>query len=280
MTIGIIGLGIIGGSYARALKPYGYKIIGIDVNTETIDYALDNNIIDIGTTKPKEHLKECDVVFVCLYPNQTITFIKTHINDFKRDAIVVDVAGVKRHMTNQLDIFFNDDINIVLTHPIAGSEKSGISHSKENLFKNANFVITPHSKNEEEHINLVKTLARQMGFKTVSEISDVDHDKILGFTSQLTHAIAVALVNSDAYNFDTKRFIGDSYKELTRIAMINDTLWTELFFENKDFLTKNIDTFIEQLTLIRDAVHSKDKDTLQELMQKATKTRKDINNEE
>ncbi len=280
MTIGIIGLGIIGGSYARALKPYGYKIIGIDVNTETIDYALDNNIIDIGTTKPKEHLKECDVVFVCLYPNQTITFIKTHINDFKRDAIVVDVAGVKRHMTNQLDIFFNDDINIVLTHPIAGSEKSGISHSKENLFKNANFVITPHSKNEEEHINLVKTLARQMGFKTVSEISDVDHDKILGFTSQLTHAIAVALVNSDAYNFDTKRFIGDSYKELTRIAMINDTLWTELFFENKDFLTKNIDTFIEQLTLIRDAVHSKDTDTLQELMQKATKTRKDINNEE
>ncbi|MEC9484692.1 MAG: prephenate dehydrogenase [Candidatus Izemoplasma sp.] len=279
MTIGIIGLGIIGGSYAKALKPYGYELVGIDIKQETIDYALKHNIVDRGSISAKKLLKDCDIVFVCLYPNQTIDFIKKHINNFKQDAIVVDVAGVKRHMTNQLDLFFNDDINIVLTHPIAGSEKSGISHSKANLFEGANFVITPHSRNKEEHINLIKTLAKQMGFSTVTEISDVDHDKILGFTSQLTHAIAVALVNSDAYNFDTKRFIGDSYKELTRIAMINDELWTELFFENKDFLTRNIDTFIDQLSLIRDSIQNKDKDTLTKLMQKSTKTREDINNE-
>lgn len=278
MKIGIVGLGIIGGSYARALKPYHYDLIGIDKNPKTIEYAIENNIIDEGYVKT-DKISECDVVFVCLYPNQTISFIKDHVNQFKRDAIIMDVSGVKRHMINRLEMYFDDDFELVFTHPIAGSEKTGIENSNANIFKNANFIITPHKKNDDEKINVAKTLAKQMGFGKVTIIDDVTHDKMIGFTSQLTHAIAVALVNSDPYNLNTSSFIGDSYKDLTRIAMINDALWTELFFENKDFLTKNLDSFIVEIQKVRDAIQSKDKETLSKLMQKSTKTREGMKNE-
>lgn len=278
MKIGIVGLGIIGGSYARALKPYNYHIIGFDINPKTIKYALDNNIVNEGYVET-DNISECDIVFVCLYPNQTISFIKDHVRKFKRDSIIMDVAGVKRHMIDRLEMYFDDDFELVFTHPIAGSEKTGIENSNAKIFEGANFIITPHKKNDDEKVNVAKTLAKQIGFGKVTVINDVTHDKMIGFTSQLTHAIAVALVNSDPYNLNTSSFIGDSYKDLTRIAMINDSLWTELFFENKDFLTKTLDSFITEIQKVRDAVQSKDQETLEKIMQESTKTRKGMNNE-
>lgn len=278
MKIGIVGLGIIGGSYARALKPYHYHIIGFDINPKTIDYAIQNNIVDEGYIET-DKISECDIVFVCLYPNQTISFIKNHANKFKRDSIIMDVAGVKRHMINQLEMYFNDDFELVFTHPIAGSEKTGIENSNASIFKDANFIITPHKKNDDEKVNVARTLAKQIGFGKITLIDDVTHDKMIGFTSQLTHAIAIALVNSDPYNLSTSSFIGDSYKDLTRIAMINDSLWTELFFENKDFLTKNLDSFINEIQKVRDSIQNKDKETLSKIMKTSTKTRKGMNNE-
>lgn len=278
MKIGIVGLGIIGGSYARALKRYNYHIIGIDKNPKTIEYAIENNIVNEGYVDT-DKIRECDVVFVCLYPNQTISFIKDHVRHFKRDAIIMDVAGVKRHMINRLEMYFDDDFELVFTHPIAGSEKTGIENSDASIFSGANFIITPHKKNDDEKINVATTLAKQIGFGKVTIIDDVTHDKMIGFTSQLTHAIAIALVNSDPYNLSTSSFIGDSYKDLTRIAMINDSLWTELFFENKDFLTKNLDSFIKEIQKVRDSVHLKDKETLTKIMQNSTTIRKGMNND-
>ena len=276
MNIGIVGLGLIGGTYAKSLRKYPYNIVGIDHNQETIDYAVENNIIDKGTTNPKEYLKELDVVFLCLYPNDSIKFIQKNINNFKRDAIISDVVGIKRKLINSLDLYFEDEVEFVFAHPIAGREKSGIKYSDEAIFHNANFVITPTNKNNEESLNLIETLAKQMGFKNVTRVSDIEHDEIIAYTSQLTHAIALALVNSEDDRFDTSLFIGDSYKDLTRIARFNEKLWAELFINNKDFLVKKINSFEEQLDKFKNALADKDTELLEELMKESTRRRNKI----
>lgn len=273
MNIGIVGLGLIGGTYAKSLKKYSYKIYGIDINQESLDYALQNNIIDVGTTNPKDVLKELDVVFLCLYPNDAINFVRKNINNFKRDAIISDVVGIKRKIIDSLDIYFEDEVEFVFSHPIAGREKTGVKHSDEAIFQDANFVITPTLKNTEDALNLIEILARQMGFKNITKIPDVEHDDIIAYTSQLTHAIALALVNSDTSKYDTSLFIGDSYKDLTRIAMFNETLWSELFLNNKDFLIRRINAFEDQLNILKEALKNKDKDKIEELMIKSTKIR-------
>jgi len=275
MKIGIVGLGLIGGTYAKSLRPYRYHLVGIDIDPQAIAYALDNNIVDEATDDPTTVLGDLDVVFLCLYPDRAVDFVRKHINQFKRDSIVSDVAGIKRYMIDQLEVY-KDDIQLVFTHPIAGRETIGIKHSDEGIFQNANFVITPTKHNTEEALNLIETLARQMGFSSVARIQDFEHDDIIAYTSQLTHAIAISLVNSDDDKYDTSRFIGDSYKDLTRIAMINDDLWAELFLRNKDFLTRRINAFEEQLDLLKDALARKDRESLRELMRESTVKRGNI----
>jgi len=276
MRIGIVGLGLIGGSYAKSLKKYGYEIYGIDINQESLDYALEHNIIDVGETDPTNILKDIDVVFLCLYPEDAIKFVHKNIRNFKRGAIISDVVGIKRKIIDALDIYKNDDLEFVFTHPIAGKESVGVKHSDEAIFQGANFVITPTKWSSEEAINVITILATQMGFSSITKISDVDHDNIIAFTSQLTHTIALSLVNSDDELYDTSKFIGDSYKDLTRIANINDDLWSELFIKNKDFLIKHINKFEKELTTLKEAINNKDKSKIQELMQSATEKRKRI----
>ena len=273
MNIGIVGIGLIGGSYAKSLKKYGYKIYGIDIDQNSLDYALKHNIIDYGETNPKNILSELDVVFICLYPEDTIQFIHKNINNFKRGAIISDVVGIKRKIIDAMDIYKNDEVEFVFTHPIAGKETSGVKNSDEAIFQGANFVITPTKWNTEEALNVITILAKQMGFSSVTQISDVSHDDIIAFTSQLTHAIALSLVNSDDEKYDTSLFIGDSYKDLTRIAQINDDLWAELFIKNKDFLLKHINKFEKELDILKDTIKLKDKEALKELMRSATRKR-------
>ncbi len=273
MKIGIVGIGLIGGSYAKSLKKFNYEIYGIDNDQKTIDFALEHNIIDFGTTKAKDVLKVLDVVFLCLYPDETIKFVHKNINNFKRGAIISDVVGIKRQLIDAFDIYEDDDVEFVFTHPIAGKETTGIKHSDEAIFQGANFVITPTKYNTEEAINIITILAKQMGFASVTQLPDTAHDEIIAFTSQLTHAIAIALVNSDDEKYDTSKFIGDSYKDLTRIAKINDELWSELFHKNSYYLLKHINKFEKELNLLKDALQAKDKDALKELMQSATKKR-------
>ena len=196
--------------------------------------------------------------------------------NFKRGAIVSDVAGVKRKMIDGFDMFREDEVEFVFSHPIAGRETSGIKYSDENIFKGANFVITPINSNTDEALSMIKVLAGQMGFKNISFMKDVEHDEIISFTSQLTHAIAISLVNSDQEKYNTELFIGDSYKDLTRIAKINEKLWSELFLSNKDFLVKNIEKFESELSILKEAIKNKDKNKIEELMIKSTKKRSSI----
>jgi len=277
MNIGIVGLGLIGGTYAKSLREYPYTIYGIDINQETIDYALENNIIDFGTITPKNVLKELDVVFICLYPKDAVEFVRKHIMSFKRGAIISDVVGIKRKMIDAFDMYKEDEVEFVYSHPIAGREKIGIEYSDKAIFHNANFVITPTKENTSEGLGLIQVLAAQMGFKNITMIPDVEHDEIISYTSQLTHAIAISLVNSNDDKYDTKLFIGDSYKDLTRIAMINENLWSELFLNNKDFLLKKISAFQSELDKVKLALTTKDSNALKELMKSSTLKRGSIN---
>jgi prephenate dehydrogenase len=279
MKIGIVGLGLIGGSYARALLPYSYEIYGIDVDHDSLDYALEHGLIKQGYTNPKEILGELDVVFLCLYPSQMKSFFQKYIMDFKAGAVLSDVGGIKRMVVDAYELYAREDLDFIAAHPIAGKEKQGVQHSDPSIFQGANFIITRTQNNQEENVNLIQTLAKQMGFGRVTIMNDRQHDEAISYTSQLTHVLAMALINSEQENPKTKLIIGDSFRDLTRIANINESLWSELFMQNKHFLLKSIEDFEESLQEIKKTIEHKDVEALKSLMQEATKRRRSLDEE-
>lgn len=274
MNICIIGLGLVGGTYALALRenPKINKITAIDIDQEAINKALELGIIDNGGTDSKDFLPEADLVIISLYPKLILDFIKDNLDNFKKGAIITDAAGVKKSIMDEVNKI-PLEADFIFGHPMAGREKIGLQYADKNIFKNANYILTPNEKNRSENIATLKEIIYSMGFKNVSEITADAHDEIISFTSQLTHAIAVALVNSDNMKFDTNRFVGDSYRDLTRIAKINSKLWSELFLENKENLIHKIDAFQEKMEYIKNALLNDDADALEKEFQESTKRR-------
>mgnify|MGYP003590077956 FL=1 len=274
MNICIIGLGLVGGTYALALRenPKISKITAIDIDQEAINKALELGIIDNGGTDSKDFLPEADLVIISLYPKLILDFIKDNLYNFKKGAIITDAAGVKKSIMDEVNKI-PLEADFIFGHPMAGREKIGLQYADKNIFKNANYILTPNEKNKSENIATLKEIIYSMGFKNVSEITADAHDEIISFTSQLTHAIAVALVNSDNMKFDTNRFVGDSYRDLTRIAKINSKLWSELFLENKENLIQKIDAFQEKMEYIKNALLNDDADALEKEFQESTKRR-------
>lgn len=274
MNICIIGLGLVGGTYALALRenPKIKKITAIDIDQEAINKALELGIIDNGGTDSKDFLPEADLVIISLYPKLILDFIKDNLDNFKKGAIITDAAGVKKSIMDEVNKI-PLEADFIFGHPMAGREKIGLQYADKNIFKNANYILTPNEKNKSENIATLKEIIYSMGFKNVSEITADAHDEIISFTSQLTHAIAVALVNSDNMKFDTNRFVGDSYRDLTRIAKINSKLWSELFLENKENLIHKIDAFQEKMEYIKNALLNDDADALEKEFQESTKRR-------
>lgn len=272
MKVLIVGLGLIGGSYAIALKKKGYEVYGVDKNLDSINYGLANDIIDYGSLEAKDFICKVDLIIVCLYPLDVIKFIEKYNDEFLPHQIITDVCGVKGNLVKRTNAILKNG-TYLSHHPMAGREKIGIKFADGNIFKGANFLII--GQEDSVGIECLKEIAEDMGFTKITVISAQRHDAMIGFTSQLTHAIAVALVNSDN-NPDTKNFIGDSYRDLTRIAMINDDLWSELFIENKDELLKHIYNFEKELDCLKDALINEDKKTLSELFKKSTMIRKEM----
>ena len=274
MNICIIGLGLVGGTYALALRenPKINKITAIDIDQEAINKALELGIIDNGGTDSKDFLPEADLIIISLYPKLILDFIKDNLDNFKKGAIITDAAGVKKSIMDEVNKI-PLEADFIFGHPMAGREKIGLQYADKNIFKNANYILTPNEKNKSENIATLKEIIYSMGFKNVSEITADAHDEIISFTSQLTHAIAVALVNSDNMKFDTNRFVGDSYRDLTRIAKINSKLWSELFLENKENLVHKIDAFQEKMEYIKNALLNDDADALEKEFQESTKRR-------
>ena len=278
MKIVIVGLGVIGGSFAMALNEAGYKqVFGIDTNKETIKKAEELGIIKKGSPKGEEFLKEADLVIISIYPKLVENFVESNKDNFKDGAIITDATAIKGMFINEITKILPENVDFVFGHPMAGREKRGIDFASSKVFKGANYIITPIERNKEENIKVIEDLAYEIGFKRVRRITPEFHDEMIGFTSQLPHAMAVALINSDEEGRDTGSFIGDSYRDLTRIANINEDLWSELFLGNKDNLLKAINNFELQLDLIKKAIYDNDKEALKEYFIKSTKRREKLN---
>lgn len=277
MNIVIVGLGVIGGSFAMALNRIGYKdVYGVDVNEETLKKAKVLGIIKEGCISGESFFKKADLIIMCIYPKLVIDFVNKNKDNFKSGAVITDATGIKGMFINEIINILPKDVDFVFGHPMAGREKKGIDFATDKVFLNANYLITPIERNKEESIQLVESLAKEIGFKRVRKITPEFHDEMIGFTSQLPHAMAVALINSDEEGRDTGSFIGDSYRDLTRIANINEELWSELFLGNKNNLLKAINNFELELDLIKKAIYEDDKDKLMEFFRKSTKRREKL----
>lgn len=274
MRILIVGLGVVGGSYAMSLKEAGYEeVYGIDNNLDTIKKAEDLGIIKKGYVDGSDIVGKCDLIILSIYPRLVKTFIEENKNRFKENSVITDATGIKEMFIKDVLEILPSNVDFVFGHPMAGREKKGIDYASSQVFKGANYLITTIDRNKEENIELIEKIAYDMGFKKVRRISPKYHDEMISFTSQLPHAIAVALINSDEENRDTGSFIGDSYRDLTRIANINEDLWSELFLGNKSNLIKVIGEFEEEVKKIKTALENNDNECLKNLFIKSTKRR-------
>ena len=277
MKIVVVGLGVIGGSFIMALKEAGYKdVYGIDVNEESLKKAKEKELIKEGFKDGKEIIKEADFIIISLYPRLVKQFILDNKENFKDGALITDATGVKKFFIEDILNILPNNIDFIFGHPMAGREKKGIDFASSQVFKGANYILTPISRNKPENLDLVEELVYKLGFKRVKRIAPEYHDEMIGFVSQLPHAIAVGLINSDVEGRETGNFIGDSYRDLTRIANINEDLWSELFLENKDNLLNSIDNFEIELDKIKNAIRNDDTQTLKELFIKSTKRREKL----
>lgn len=271
MRILIVGLGVIGGGYAMALKKAGYtEIYGIDKNIDTLKKAEKLGVIKKGYIDEGEIIQDADIIVLAVYPNLVKDFIVRNISKFKDNAVITDVTGIKQLFIDDVISILPNNIDFVFAHPMAGREKKGIDYATNEVFKDANFIITVTEKNKDENIRLIEELAYKMGFKNIKRVSPKVHDEIIAFTSQLPHALAVALINSDIEGRDTGQFIGDSYRDLTRIANINESLWSQLFLGNKKNLLKAIYNFQEELYKIKNYIENENKEKLEELFIEAS----------
>lgn len=277
MKILIVGLGLLGGSYAMALKKKGYCVRAITKEQNSIDFALEHGYIDEGADFPDKRLiGEADIIICALYPNVFLTWIEENQNFFKSGAIITDVTGVKQSVVYKLQAILREDVEFIAAHPMAGREVSGVENSDDRIFEGANYIVVPTDKNTEDAIELCSDLGEVLGFKSVSILSPEKHDEMIAFLSQLTHCIAVSLMcTSD--DPDLVKYTGDSFRDLTRIATINDAMWSELFSLNKDSLIKQMDNFTEQFLKLRESIENDDIDTMRQMMVCSTERRRRFN---
>ena len=269
----IVGLGLLGGSYARVLKRFGFHISAITLEQSSIDYALKEGIIDEGSTEIDGGLiGEADLVIFALYPHVFVEWIEKNQHLLKSGALITDVTGVKRSIVYQIQAMLRPDVEFVAAHPMAGREVSGVENSTDRMFIGANYIVTPTEKNTPEAVQTCVELGRLLGFANVTTLSPEEHDEMIGFLSQLTHCIAITLMTcNDKENME--KFTGDSFRDLTRIARINDLMWSELFVANKDVLLEQMDLFIRKFNSLKTMLEDEDVDGMRAMMKHSTQRR-------
>ena len=269
----IVGLGLLGGSYAKVLKRFGFHISAITLEQSSIDYALRENIIDQGSTQPDaDMIGNADLVIFALYPHVFVEWIEKHQELLKSGALLTDVTGVKRSIVYQIQDMLRPDVEFVAAHPMAGREVSGVENSTDRMFIGANYIVTPTEKNTPEAIQTCIELGRLLGFANVTTLSPEEHDEMIGFLSQLTHCIAITLMTcNDKENME--KFTGDSFRDLTRIARINDLMWSELFVANKDVLLQQMNLFIDQFNNLKTMLETEDVEGMRAMMRHSTERR-------
>ncbi|MGH4050245.1 MAG: prephenate dehydrogenase [Clostridium sp.] len=276
-NITIVGIGLIGGSFAMALRELKPKNIwAIDIDEKALKAAEKMNIIDKGYTNPEIPLSNSDIVIIAVYPQKTIDFIKSNMNLFKSGAVITDTAGIKSDLIHEIMPVLREDLDFIGGHPMAGKEESGLKAASKDMFKNANYILTPINGNKEENIHIVTEMVRGMGCKRVVHLSPKEHDDIIAYTSQLPHVIAVSLIDCNSSIKGMSQFIGGGFKDTTRVATINVELWPELLLYNKENIISKIEEFEKNIREIKTAILNNDEIFLKNRFQSATKKRKEI----
>lgn len=266
MTFFIVGLGMMGASYAKKLSDKGHDVFGYDRDHYTNQIALENGFIQ---SYDIEKIKEADMLILCLYPNDNVTFLKKHQSLLSKDTIITDISGVKTQMIQEIKSLTANPY--ISHHPMAGSEIAGIQGVNPKIFEGANFLII-NDNNTQKDIECMLFLKEELEFGKTTITTKEIHDEMISFTSQLPHVLSLALLNSDTYS-NTKDFTGDSYRDLTRIGFINEKLWRMLFLENKAYLLKDLKRFEQEFEAFIKAIETSDLDTLTKLMVQAKEKR-------
>ena len=273
----IVGLGLIGGSYAKGLTKNGYEVYGYNRNIDAVNYAIKNKIIVDGTNDfNKEFVSQFDRIIFSLYPNIFKEYIDNYGGFLKDGAIISDVTGVKESIVNYIQEKLGDRVEFIPAHPMAGKEVYGIENSDEKIFEHANYIITPTKKNTDDGINFAEEIGQVLKFRKISFLTPKEHDEMIAFLSQLTHCIAVTLMNCKN-SVELVNFTGDSFRDLTRIANINENMWTELFILNKSALINEMDSFISTITKLRNYIYNEDTENIKKMMKTSTERRKYFN---
>ena len=274
MHIGIVGLGLIGGSLAKAVKAKtAHTVLAFDKNEEVLSKALSDKAVD--AVLDENTLSSWQIVLVALYPQAAVDYIRTHQDHFAKDGIVVDCCGVKEVVcTPCAEAAAQAGFTFIGGHPMAGIEKAGFDHSFPTLFEGASMVLTPEEGTDQKAVRTVSDLCGELGFGRIQISTPKEHDRMIALTSQLAHVLSSAYVKSPAA-LSHAGFSAGSFKDMTRVAWLNENMWTELFFDNKAALLNEIDGLIDRLQAYSDALRRNDKAWMHSLL-KEGRERKEI----
>ncbi len=269
----IIGLGVMGGSYAKALTDAGYDVNCITKEAADLRIGIEKGMIQRGSCEVEpEMVAGAELIIFALYPATFIEWIKKYQHLISPGTVITDVTGVKSEVVYKVQEILRPDVEYIAAHPMAGRERSGVEFADPTVFHGANYIVTPTEKNTLEAIRLCKTLGEELGFLRISELSPEEHDRMIAFLSQLTHIIAVTLMNCNDSD-GLEKYTGDSFRDLTRIAKINDRMWSELFLMNKEALLTEMDRFIEEFSEFRGYLAAEDGKRMREKMRSSSARR-------
>jgi prephenate dehydrogenase len=269
--LGIVGLGLMGGAIALALRNRGVfpasgangKLVACDTNADVLASALASGLIDGSFTEAEPMLRDCDLVFLCLNPSTLLRFMEDHMAAFKSGALITDIAGIKGSVSAAMEKDLREDLDFIPGHPMAGSERGGFANAERCDFRGKNYILTPLKRNKPENLRYIEDLILRLGFGRVTRTDPEEHDRKIAFTSQLCHVIASALIDCEADTAIT-RFGGGSFEDLTRIAMLNVPMWTELFLENRVELLRRIEQFEGSLDVFKRLIAEERRENLTE----------------
>lgn len=273
LEITVIGLGLIGGSFAKALRKLSPgKLWAVDQDKGVLELAESAGLIDKGYLDGSIPLRNSALVIICIYPEQTVKFIRENMGHFRRGAVITDTAGIKGKILNEVRKILRRDLDFVGGHPLAGKENSGFANASADIFQGANYLITPLDTNRESSLLLIEEMVKAIGCRKPVRMDAENHDRIIALTSQLPHVIAAALMNCCLAD-DTGLFTGGSFKDATRVAQMNVPLWSELITENKENVLKELELFQNSLETIKQSIRMEDCSALEDILQRAAAAR-------
>lgn len=273
----IVGLGLLGGCYAMALKKKGFQVFAITKEQDDVDYAIEAGLIDRGSTiVDKELIENSDIIVFALYPHIFVEWIKEYGELIKEGTILTDVTGVKGCIVYEIQSLLKPGVEFIAAHPMAGREVSGVRNSDDSIFHEANYIVVPTDKNTFGAIETCQELGEILGFAQISVLNPEKHDEMIAFLSQLTHCIAVSLMCAND-NPGLVLYTGDSFRDLTRIAKINDSMWSELFLANKDALLKEMEKYRNTFDKLYNCIKNDDTEEMRSMMRISTERRAQFN---